>query len=190
MDETFLFIDTETTGFKKSGPLIQEGQARVCQIAMLLTDSNGKSLAEFSALIKPDGWQIGEGAAKVHGFTNDLCEKYGINFKSAVAFYSRMVGMASQVIAHNSEFDRSMMEIEEEYSVNVATDIGFRYTTSKQWFCTMKTNTHIKNGKWPKLTEALQHYCGRASTENAHDAMYDVRDCRDIFFAMREKSLV
>lgn len=67
---------------------------------------------------------------------------------------------------------------------------------SKPWLCTMKPNTEIvkapkKNGssgyKWPSLEEALQFYCKRSVGEFAHDAMYDVKACRDIFFAQAKR---
>ena len=74
----FLFGDTETTTFPKNGNEIQNGQARVCQLGLILTDSDGKSVAEFCSLIKPDGWEIQEGAFKVHGKSMELCDKYGL----------------------------------------------------------------------------------------------------------------
>lgn len=181
MTNGFLFIDTETTGFAKNGELKQEGQARVCQIAMLLTDEKGKSLLEFSALIKPDGWTIGEGAGAIHGFTNELCEMFGLGGPTAAKLFRRMASMSQRIIAHNSDFDRRMMEIECAYHSVPAPDVP--------WHCTMKTNTHITNGKWPKLEEALRHYCQRDLGEFAHDAMYDVKACRDIFFAATQMGI-
>lgn len=185
-EEIFGFIDTETTGFKKQGNMVQEGQGRVCQIAFLLTDSTGKSLAEVSTLIKPDGWKIGEGAQKVHGFTDEQCEKYGLHAKSVFALFARLASMATLLVAHNEEFDRNMMNVEQAYYNETVKDEKY-ISVDNPWFCTMKTNTHITGGKWPKLEEALQHFCGRSLGDTAHDAMYDVKACRDIFFAMRKQ---
>lgn len=178
-EETFFFIDTETTGFPKKDAKVQDGQARVCQVAMLLTDSIGNPLAKFCSLIKPDGWTISEGAQKVHGFTNEKCEKYGLNVKAVIALYVRMAQLSTMRIAHNAEFDKTMMDIELAYSPYVDADAPY--------FCTMKTNTHITGGKWPKLEEALQHFCQRSLGDTAHDALIDVEACKDIFFAMRKK---
>lgn len=115
-EECFLFIDTETTGFpkgKEGEPLAQEGQARVCQVAMLLTDNTGRPISEFSGMIKPDGWcKIDEGAQKAHGFTVEHCEKYGMNFRAVVNLYRFMVERSTTIIAHNTDFDRKMMNIE------------------------------------------------------------------------------
>lgn len=187
-EEFFLFLDTETTGFSKNGNLIQPGQARVCQIAMLLTDGEGKSLNEFSSLIRPDGWVVGDGAKAVHGFSTEMCERFGINFKAMVSLYQRLASMATGIVAHNSEFDRKMMEIEEEYHTP-----SYKKVITP-WIDTMKPNTDIvkaphKNGgngyKWPTLEETLVFYTGRSLGNTAHNAMYDVQACRDIFFAMR-----
>lgn len=189
MSKTFLFIDTETTGFPKKGNLIQDGQARVCQIAMLLTDETGKHLTEFSALIKPDGWKISEGASQVHGFTDEFCELYGITTNEVIYTYFILAEKASLIIAHNADFDKGMMEIEAEYFQNEVVEEG-RTKINTPWHCTMKTNTHITGGKWPKLEEAYKHYTGKSLGDNAHDAMYDVKACRDIFFATPTAALL
>lgn len=185
----FLFIDTETTGFSKNGALVQDGQARVCQIAMLMTDENGKSLSEISFLIKPDGWKIGEDASRIHGFTNELCDQYGVSGAAAYSLYSRLAGMCSLVVAHNVNFDRKMMEIEAAYNKSAP--------ISNQWLCTMlktkdicKLSGQYNDYKWPKLDESLKHMCGRELGDLAHDALWDVRACKDIFFALIERGII
>lgn len=178
--ETFLFLDTETTGFKKSGQLVQEGQGRVCQVAMILTDSQGIPLSEFCTLVKPDktDWEIHPGAQAVHGKTKAMCMTHGIEQQEMVDIFDSFMSRASQIVAHNESFDRGMMEVELAYA-------GAEDPLLREWFCTMKKNTHISRGRWPKLDYALQHFCGRSMGNSAHDAMADTRACRDIFFAMR-----
>lgn len=186
-EELFLFNDTETTGFpKKSGGVIQPGQARVCQIALLLTDGTGRSLCEFSSLIKPEGWEVSEGAAAVHGFSTAQCDLYGLSQNGVMQLYRSLASMAGVIVAHNSDFDKQMMGIEEAY-YNSGRPPEKHMTVKNEWFCTMKPNTHVTGGKWPKLNEALKHFTGRDLGDFAHDAMYDVKACRDIFFAMRQK---
>lgn len=187
MTETFMFLDTETTGFKKQGNMVQEGQARVCQLAFLLTDSVGRSLSEFSTLIKPDGWKVSQFNIDSCGITQEDCEKYGLAQKSVIALFARMASMATLLVAHNEEFDRNMMNVEQAYYNETQPD-GKYISVDNPWFCTMKTNTHISGGKWPKLEEALTHFTGRTLEGFAHDAMYDVRACRDIFFAARARA--
>ncbi len=192
---SLLFLDSETGGFPKNGFPKQEGQARVCQIAMLLTDAEGASLAEFSCLIKPDGWKIEASAAAVHGFTDEKCEQYGVSAKGAYTFFYQMSKIATKIIAHNSKFDSRMMEIEAAYN-----DMP---QSNKQWFCTMEASAPILNipstakmisagfnkPKAPKLEEALQFLCGRGLGDTAHDAMYDVKACRDIYFELKKRGV-
>lgn len=196
-DEIFLFLDTETTGFKKSGPKIQAGQARVVQLAMILTDANNRSLFEIATLVKPDGWKISEGAGKVHGKSDELCSHFGIEFRSMFALYHRIASMATMLVAHQSEFDSGLMAIEGEY-YNVGAQRPL--TVTKPWHCTLLQATPICNlpptdkmkaagftkPKAPKVSEALKIICGEELV-NAHDAMFDVQACRKIFFAMKNK---
>lgn len=190
---SLIFIDTETTRLFKGGLAKQPDQARVCQIAMLLTDPDGKSLGEFSALIKPEGWQIDPRAQAIHGFTNEQCERYGVAAKAVYSLYLKWVEMATRIIAHNSKFDCRMMEIEAAYC-----DMAH---TNKQWCCTMEASAPIVNipatdkmvsagfnkPKAPKLEESLQFLCKRGLGDTAHDAMYDVKACRDIYFELKKR---
>lgn len=184
MTGTYLFIDTETTGFKKTG-LIVEGQARVCQIAMILTDENNKLLGKFSSYIKPDGWTISEGAQKVHAITDEHCEKYGLDINEVIWIFLQLASKAEIIVAHNSAFDKSMIEVEDEYCFHEVIEEGRDHDwKKKQWHCTMETNRHINNGKNPSLRLALEYFCQREST-GAHDALVDAEACREIFFATR-----
>ena len=78
MTETFLFLDTETTGFKKSGPLMQNGQARVCQIAMILADENAKVLAEYQSMVRPMDWDLNGATHNYYGIPYEDCALYGV----------------------------------------------------------------------------------------------------------------
>ncbi len=180
-EETFLCLDWETTGFKKSGPLVQAGQGRGCQIGMILCDATGKIINSFSQLVKPDGWTVSQFNIDSCGITQEACEKYGMPAKGVFAMFCQYASMATVIVAHNSDFDREFCEIEAAYAGMPMPDT--------QWFCTMKPNTHISpGGKWPKLTATLLHYCGRELGNVAHNAMYDVEACKDIFFAMKAKN--
>lgn len=181
MTETFLFIDTETTGFKKSGPLIQQGQARVCQVAMILADDIGRTLAEYQSMIIPVDWDTNGKTENYYGLSYVDCALYGVHQRRVMEVYENLSSACDQLVAHNSNFDKGMMEVEEAF-LNKREDRNQR--CGKPWYCTMENNKHLANGKWPKLEAALKHYTNR-DLINAHDAMADTRACRDIFFAMR-----
>lgn len=172
-----LFIDTETTKFKKKGDLVQPGQARVCQVALILSDKEtGRTISEFSSLVKPDDWEISEGANKIHGFTNEMCERDGIPMADIIPVYDEMMFDAYKVVAHGTAFDRGMMEI--EYAYNKCEHIN------RDWFCTMTANKHLNGGKFASLETCMQHYCGRSVGVGAHNAEDDVKALRDIYFGM------
>ena len=156
------------------------------QLGMILPDRNGKSLSEFCALIRPDGWVIGEGAFKVHGKTLEMCEKYGVHVRSALGFYRIMAQRATFQVAHNAKFDSEILAIENEYcnAAQEPTQTVWSTSSAAPWQCTMEPNAGLAGGK--SLKNCLQHYCKRSLGENAHDAMFDVKGCKDIFFAMKK----
>lgn len=189
----YLFFDTETTGFPSANIDARDPkQGRICQLAALLTDKDGRSMAEFSTLIRPDGWAIGSGAQAVHGLTDGLCDRYGIPSDVAFSMFRLLAARAEMVIAHNLDFDIKMIAVEAR-----AHNYVDEYHWTENNFCTMKSTTDIcripkakGNGfKWPSLDEALQFFCGRPVGKDAHDAMIDTRACKDIFFALQDRNL-
>jgi len=182
--ERFLFIDTEGTGFPKKSQNIQDGQARVCQVAMILTDAVGNSLAEFSAYIKPNGWKISDGAREVHGITDEHCETHGVSMHFVMPMFYQLARMSSKIIAHGITYDQRMIDIERSYHEGEMTASEIE-TILREWYCTMANNKHLNNGKYASLELCLQHYCGRSVGDDAHNAVADVQALRDIFFAMR-----
>jgi DNA polymerase-3 subunit epsilon len=175
--DRIVFIDTESTKFIKGGGLKQEGQARVCQIALISCDGVGNILDEYSSIIKPDGWSISEGAYKVHGFTDDHCAEHGFDMKDVIQVYLGYVASATSVVAHGIHFDKQIMDIECAYQ-------GLE-NPRRSWFCTMVANKHLNNGKYASLAKCYEHYCGEPMPEGAHDAVVDAHALRKIYFAMR-----
>jgi DNA polymerase III subunit epsilon len=201
MGNLYLGLDTETTGFKKKGALIQEGQARVCQLAMILADEEKKPIAKFSTFIKPDNWTISSGASKATGITDEMCESFGLKMGYAYQMYLMLASKCDAIIAHNSDFDKNMMEIEAAYyhlDTPKITNLS-DCIPDKPWHCTAKTTTNIikipptekmlragfRNYKTPNLEEALQFFCNKSVGENAHDALVDAEACLEVFFASR-----
>ena len=183
-----VFIDTETTGkldFKRS--IHEPFQPRIVQLAAMMTDINGVEAARMNRLIVPDEWDIPAEASAVHGFTTKMCQEQGIPIVDALGELETMLSQSAAAVAHNVQFDESMLS--REYRLAKFVDRPF---AGKQVFCTMLESTNLckipgkwGNYKWPSLAEAHKKLVGRDVVE-AHDAMGDVISCRNIFFAIPE----
>lgn len=189
---TILVFDTETTDFPKQGYLRQNGQARIIQLAIRLTDDRGKNLHTFSSLLYPevpqveDPWKVSESAGAVHGITEDDCANYGYNTNGALKSLLFLADKADYVVAHNIAFDNRMVEIELEYQRSLLR------LDERKFYCTcenailpvndrMRGNPDYRQGKKPKLSEAYFCATGKQIGPKAHDALVDVNACLAVF---------
>jgi DNA polymerase III subunit epsilon len=170
-----LIFDTETNHKIPS-------QADLVQLAAVLEDvETTKPYGRIDILVETEGWDIPEGAFKVHGITKERADTYGILLANACWLFRNLVEQADVVVAHNLDYDRQVM-IRALAAANVT---PIPWADIKQR-CTMKTATPIcripspRGGfKWPTLTECLKHFTGK-EVINAHDAMADTQACRTI----------
>lgn len=185
MPKTALFFDTETTGFKSA-----TYSPRIVQLAAILQDIETKRiLQEVNVMIKTEGINIPAEVVKVHGITNDLADTYGIDDLAADYIFLDMVLNADVLVAHNIKFDVEMVDLNLPHTAAVM--------SRKQLYCTMinskeivgplPTGGHMGKKKYPKLSEAYMFFFGKPF-DNAHDAMADVRACRDVYFELQKFS--
>lgn len=188
---TYMFFDTETTGLPdfKLEPKDSK-QPRIVQLAAIVADQDGNELSAVKFLIKPDGYTIDEQgkAFQTHGISNAIANQYGVSIKTALAMFSMMECFAKTKIAHNYRFDGFILKGEYERT-------ALKQGPQIDKFCTMKAMTEImklpptdamvKAGfnkpKSPNLGEAYK-FCTGKDLEGAHDALVDVRACKDVFF--------
>jgi DNA polymerase III epsilon subunit-like protein len=198
-----LFFDTETTGIRKGGFI-----PRVVQIGALLTDNDGKTVGELNLLLLPDGFEnIPVEASNVHGFSTDFVKKHGVNRYMALSAFFAMMEQADTVVAHNAEYDMDLLQIETDYYKDIHNDaqagtIWQDILNEAKVFCTMLNSRDLmklplseaqasffkdkgidQKYKNPRLQEAHIHYMGY-DFEGAHDAMADVRACKDVYFKL------
>lgn len=180
-----LFFDTETTGFKH-GDFIPE----IVQIGAIVQDTETKRiLAELNVIVTPKN-PIPEVVSNIHGITDDLAAAYGVASLAGENMFALMVQMSDVVVAHNITFDLGI--------IRDAWPVAYGYLELKEQFCTMRQATDIiqmpagsYHGKTyakfkpPKLIEAYRHFFD-ADFDDAHNAMADVRACRDIYFKLVE----
>lgn len=175
-----LFFDTETTGFKSSS-----FTPEIVQIGALLQDTETKRvLAELNLIVKPEN-PIPPEVSAIHGITDELAAAYGFGSRIAEKAFSDMVFMAEVVVAHNISFDLGI--------IKDVWPLTYDMLKVKVPFCTMlkaestvgMPGSHAGGTKYPKLIEAYRYFFGK-DFDNAHDAMADVRACRDVYFALQD----
>ena len=194
---TYLFFDTETTGLPNQKlPAGWEGQPHICQLGVIVTNREGRVKAELNVLVKPQGWTIPAATSAIHGIYQEDAEQYGLSIKGVLTIFDRLLRSSERVIAHNIAFDLFMLEIEAHRS-------GVSINLPAQHTCTMlkavnavkcpPTEKMLRAGmtgfKKPNLTETYRHFFGR-DFEGAHDAMADVRACRDVFFKLQSQDAI
>lgn len=180
-----IFYDTETTGVPKNykAPLSDlDNWPRVIQLAYIVYNEEGEKLKEFSALIKPDGWEIPKEKFWIdNGFDTESSNLYGIPMSVALAQFKADFESAGLRVCHNVPFDSAIMGAE---FIRNSDDVNTREKT----LCTMaKTTSWCKlpspygGFKWPKLQELHVKLFG-SEFEAAHDALADVTATAKCFF--------
>lgn len=197
-----LFFDTETTGVVNwKLPSVSPEQPNLVQLGALLVDlSTREDVAEIDLIVSPNGrWTVPEGAAAVHGISTEKAEELGVQLHSAVLPFRDLLAAADLVVAHNNRFDKIIME-----RASAMVDLDFGQQVSPLWYdeknvhvCTMMRSTPIvkKKGRrsntgefaWPKLAEAYKFFTGKEIV-NAHNAMVDVKACKEIFFKLADET--
>jgi DNA polymerase III epsilon subunit-like protein len=181
-----LIIDVETTGLPKRGnlsfgqlppydDLLAYDDARVVQVSMMLCNEHFEEVGFNDFVVKSDGFTISN--SNFHGITNEISETQGIPFSKIAEVLSYYLKKVSHVIAHNANFDISILKSElGRLQLNSVID----ELDKKIIFCTMKETKYIvkaryKTGgiKYPSLAE-LYSYVFETPIENAHNSKYDV----------------
>jgi DNA polymerase-3 subunit epsilon len=187
-----LIFDTETTGlWNKKLPCGHDDQPKIVQLAALMVEPETRREIMRIALVLQCSVPIPEASTKVHGTTTEFSKRYGVNPQAALDVFCDMADAADTFVAHNIEFDVNVINnaarlMSGNPILNVFED--------KPQFCTMKAATPVcrfpsKNGGggfgWPKLELAVPKLLGRAPSD-AHQAIGDAIDCRDLFFHLQD----
>ena len=186
----FLFFDTETTGFPDDkAPANASKQPHILQLAAVLDGDKQRTYSSINLIINAGCGEVPPDAAKVHGISKAIYEKFGVSYILALAAFHGLVERADVLVGHNVEFDMKMLKT--AYA-RLGKDEKFTEVASKSQFCTMQSTTDIvkmpgrRGYKWPKLQEAYKALVNPRGFEGAHDAMADVKACRQIFYALKK----
>lgn len=190
----FLVLDTETTGLPIwKEPSDHPGQPHVVDIAWTLFDRDHNELERFDAIINP-GVPIPDDMAALHGITTERAIAEGLAPADVWQYFADTMARTEIVIGHNISFDVRMMRI------TAARVTGEKWDNPHPTYCTMRKSTnlcqipsakqrHPQDWKWPRLTQAYQHFFGEDLPE-AHRARPDCDASARIYFHLKSKELV
>lgn len=181
----FIF-DTETTGLPPRGVAPSETNkwrdCRIVQIAWELYSSVTHELITRECyIVRPDGFDIPDSAAQIHGITTARATEEGIYIKDVFAAIRAQISSFDTVVAHNVAFDDKVL-LSEMHRYDQQDLISA--WTSKTKECTMLIGANGK--KWPKLIELYHRLFGEEEPGvTLHRADADVALCAKCYFKLR-----
>lgn len=185
----YIITDTEGTGlFDYKQPADADGQPRLASLTMIFVNEALEIEKEYSAFIRPDGWEMTEGATKVNGLTNEFLNEHGVPVVEALNEYSSAIDNGRIMVAHNSQHDGKQLRAELR---RAGMDDLFERVPN---ICTMRALTNIckipprgnRGGyKWPSLSEAcvffhMEEFGDHTAKADAHACLALLRKLRDM----------
>jgi len=194
-----IFFDIETNGLPPHPiPLYHSltdfDCCRIVEISWLLCDRDTLNALEpvQEVIIKSDGFPIDN--AQFHGITLEKSLEEGVAFPGAVQKFMHDLKLASQLIAHNAEFDVTIFKSElYRYQMN---DVLQYMNKDIEPVCTMWKLRDVigllnKNGdpKIPSLKE-LYRFSMEEEMDNHHQAKHDVLNLHKAVKRLVERGVV
>lgn len=176
-------FDTETTG---TGP-----DARLVEMGAVLLDDEGREHGSVSLIVQPDGFEISDEVARIHGISMSRAQATGVPAVIAVAALTNLWSLAATRIAFNIEFDDAI----------VATELRLLGKPSilrrPPGVCVKELSSPILNlpptarmlaagynkPKPPNLREAYRHFFGE-DPPGHHSALADARAAARVYLAI------
>ena len=183
-----LVFDTETSGLPKWGELVYNTEAfpYIVQLSYILYDiEEQKVLICQDDIIKiPSNIVLTKECINIHGVTNKLCKRKGIDIKKAINEFNNILIISDIIIGHNIEFDKKMIVVE---SLRNGIEQKIKLQNNKNEYCTMKRNINYCNIKainkmgneyikYPKLSELHNKVFGEIPI-GLHDSLVDILYC-------------
>jgi DNA polymerase III epsilon subunit-like protein len=114
-----MILDTETTGLIRDNSIrvtknnVQEFSdnfPRLVQLSFILIDKKGNYDGKSFYIKQKE--TIPEEAFRIHGITNELCEKEGVELEKALSELSIAVSKVDNIVGHNIAFDYKVLHSE------------------------------------------------------------------------------
>ena len=196
-----LVFDTETTGLPKSkiiNPDTLNLWPYVVQFSYVIYDTILNDIVETSdSIVKlEDGITIPEDSTKIHGITNEISQKKGIDIDLILEDFFYHLRNVDLLVGHNVSFDINMIKVEllriiYENHLNISDDeiktiknnLHF-LTNYKNICCTLQSSIDLCNIKainkfgkeyikFPKLLE-LHQKLFESTPNNLHNSFNDI----------------
>ena len=197
-----LVYDVETSGLPLfDQPSEDPRQPHICQLAACLVDTDTrKTIQSIDLIIRPDGWEIPDEVAKIHGITTEYAKEVGVDEIAVISLFLVLwrASPASCVrIGHNEAFDARLIRIAlKRFSFSQemvdAWKRGKAECTAKLAtpYCKLPPTDKMKavgrnHYKTCKLEEAYQAFFRRPMLD-AHSAMGDVQACMAVYWKIKD----
>jgi len=184
-----LVFDTETSGLPKWGELIYNTEAwpYIVQLSYILYDIDEQRIliCQDDIIKIPSKIVLSEECINIHGVTNKLCKRKGIDIKESINNFNNILMKSDIIVGHNIEFDKKMIMVE---SLRNGIEQKFILNENRiNEYCTMKRNIKFCNikaiskkgyeyTKYPKLSE-LHNILFGVIPKGLHDSLVDVLFC-------------
>ncbi len=188
-------FDTETSSFvNPSLPPDHPQQARLVELGAILCEDDGTERASLSMIVRPDGWVISPGAAAVHGITQDVAERCGVDIGLVIQNFAHLLDLADLALAYNVKFDKDVMSLE---LIRMGESRPVEWPSKTRVECIMELARTALNlpptprmkragrfeAKAPKLSEAYTKLFDEELI-GAHSALADARAAKRVWFKL------
>lgn len=178
----YLFFDLET-----NSPY--QRQARLVQLAFILTDEQGNIHNTYEDIAIPDNFDIQN--AHIHGITTAIANAQGIPSLTIIEQFMDAIQQSNLLIAHHAEYHKKV--IFNELKALKLTKQYFSLVYHKPTYCTMQSSIHfcqIKKKekdllKYPKLTELYTKLFDNELT-GEKSALRDTKAIMKCYFALQQ----
>lgn len=191
-----LFFDTETTGLtKRRSEHMSEVDIypRLVQLGWILACEDGSILHQGNVIVKPEGFEIPEQAARIHGITTEMALEKGQPVTYALGMFIFDMAKADAIVGHNIGFDKKVVGAElhrlgfDPVAEEMRGMMTFDTMTQSTDYCKI---LDIRGRiKYPKLMELYQFLFGK-DFENAHDAMADITATKECYFELVNRGVI
>lgn len=183
-----LTFDVETSGLIiRDRPLSDPAQPRMVQLGFTVQTGDRRTVHSYSALIRPDGWEMTPDAQQVHGYSTEDCSRWGVDSKVALLDLVSALRTVRIAVAHNLANDMAI--VQRELKLLNAADEGLMRSRLRR-LCTMRTGAALTaDGKWPALARLHKLLTGQEHTD-AHDALGDALATARVFWGLVDRRVV